>query len=159
MQKANKKCMKGYDKNKESSYIQYWDANNLYGLAMSQKLPINNFEWIKNAFQFNEDFMKNHNQKSDEGYFLEKYILKNLEQLQELYNDLPFLPKRMKIGKVEKLVANLRDKTEYDIHIRNLKQALVSKKVHRVIKFYQNAWLKPYIDMNNDLRKKQNRFF
>ena len=151
--------MKGYDKNKESSYIQYWDANNLYGLAMSQKLPINNFEWIKNAFQFNEDFMKNHNQKSDEGYFLEKYILKNLEQLQELYNDLPFLPKRMKIGKVEKLVANLRDKTEYDIHIRNLKQALVSKKVHRVIKFYQNAWLKPYIDMNNDLRKKQNKFF
>ena len=122
-------------------------------------VPINNFEWIKNAFQFNEDFMKNHNQKSDEGYFLEKYILKNLEQLQELYNDLPFLPKRMKIGKVEKLVANLCDKTEYVIHIRNLKQALVSKKVHRVIKFYQNAWLKPYIDMNNDLRKKQNRFF
>ena len=122
-------------------------------------VPINNFEWIKNAFQFNEDFMKNHNQKSDEGYFLEKYILKNFEQLQELYNDLPFLPKRMKIGKVEKLVANLRDKTEYVIHIRNLKQALVSKKVHRVIKFYQNAWLKPYIDMNNDLRKKQNRFF
>ena len=63
----------------------------------------------------------------------------------------------MKFGKVEKLVANLHDKTEYVIHIRNLKQALnhglVLKKVHRVIKFNQNAWLKPYIDMNTDLRK------
>ena len=62
----------------------------------------------------------------------------------------------MKIEKVEKLVANLHVKTEYVIHIRNLKQALnhglVLKKVHRVIKFNQNAWLKPYIDMNTDLK-------
>ena len=68
-----------------------------------------------------------------------------------------FLLERTKIEKVEKLVANLHDKTEYVIHIRNLKQALnhglVLKKVHRVIKFNQNAWLKPYIDMNTDLRK------
>ena len=67
----------------------------------------------------------------------------------------------MKIEKVEKLVANLHDKTEYVIHIRNLKQALnhglVLKKVHRVIKFNQNAWLKPYIDMNTDLRKKSKK--
>ena len=64
----------------------------------------------------------------------------------------------MNIEKVEKVIANLHDKTEYAIHIRNLKQALndglVLKKVHRVIKFNQNAWLKPYIDMNTDLRKK-----
>ena len=64
----------------------------------------------------------------------------------------------MKIEKVEKLVANLHDKTEYVIHIINLKQALnhrlVFKRVHIVIKFNQNAWLKPDIDMNNDLRKK-----
>ena len=69
----------------------------------------------------------------------------------------------MKIEKVEKLVANLHDKTEYVIHIRNLKQALnhglVLKKVHRVIKFNQNAWLKPYIDMNTDLRKKAKNDF
>ena len=69
----------------------------------------------------------------------------------------------MKIEKVEKLVANLHDKTEYVIHIRNLKQALnhrlVFKKVHRVIKFNQNAWLKPYIDMNTDLRKKAKNDF
>ena len=67
----------------------------------------------------------------------------------------------MKIKKVEKPVANLHDKTEYVIHFRNLKQALnhgfVLKKVHRVIKFNQNAWLKPYIDMNTDLRKKSKK--
>ena len=65
----------------------------------------------------------------------------------------------MKIERVHNLVANLQDKTEYIIHIRNLKQALnrrlILKKFHRVIKFNQNAWLKPYIDMNTDLRKQK----
>ena len=56
--KANNKYMKDYDKNKESSYIQYWDVNNLYGWAMLQKLPVNNFEWIKDTSQFNEDFIE-----------------------------------------------------------------------------------------------------
>ena len=69
--KANNKYMKDYDKNKESSYLNYWDVNNLYGWAMSQKLPVNNFEWIKDTSQFNEDFIKNYNEESDEGYFLE----------------------------------------------------------------------------------------
>ena len=100
--------------------------------------------------------------QSDEGYFPEVNV-QYLEKLHELHNDLPFLPERMKIEKVEKLVANLHDKTEYVIHIRNLKQALnhglVLKKVHRVIKFNQNAWLKPYIDMNTDLRKKAKNNF
>ena len=74
-----------------------------------------------------------------------------------------FLPERMKIEKVEKLVANLNDKNEYIIHIRSLKhilnQLLVSKKVHRVIKFKRNAWVRPYIDMNTDLRKKAKNNF
>ena len=69
--KANNKYMADYDKSKESSYIQYWDANNLYGWAMLQKLPVNNFEWIKDTSQFNEDFIKNYNEESDEEYFLE----------------------------------------------------------------------------------------
>ena len=68
----------------------------------------------------------------------------------------------MKIENFEKLLANLHDKTEYILFIKNLKQALnhalVSKKVHRVIKFNQNAWLKPYIDMNTDLRQTKNDF-
>ena len=88
-----------------------------------QKLPVNNFEWIKDTFQFNEDFIKSYNEKKYEGYFPEDDV-QYIEKLHELHNDLPFLPKRMKIEKIEKLVANFHDKTEYVLHIRNLKQAL-----------------------------------
>ena len=148
--------MKDFDKNKEWSYIQSWDVNNLYSWAVPQKLPVNNFEWIKDTSQFNEDFIKNYNEESDEGYFLEVDV-QHPKKLQQLHNDLPFLPERMKIEKVKTLLTNLHDKNEYVIHIRNSKQAvnhgLILKKVHRVIKFNQNAWLKPYIDMNTDLRK------
>ena len=105
-----------------------------------------NFERIKDTSQFNEDFIINYNEKSDEGYFREVDV-QYLENLQEIYNYLQFLPERMKIEKVEKLVANLHDKTEYIIHIRNLKQALNH---HKMLKFDQNACLKPYIDMNTD---------
>ena len=118
----NNKYMKDYDKNKESSYIQYWDVNNPYGWAMSQKLPVYKFEWIKDTSQFNEDFIKTYNKERDEGYFFEVHV-QYLEKLHKLH-DLPFLPERMKIEKVEKLVANLHDKTDYVIHVRNLKQAL-----------------------------------
>ena len=80
--------------------------------------------------------------------------------MHELHNDLPFLPERKKIEKVEKLVVNLHGKTECVIHIRNLKQAWISFiKVHKKINFNQNAWLKSYIDMNIDLRKKAKRDF
>ena len=58
MTKDNNKYMKDYDKNKESSYLKYWDVNNLYDWAMSQIFPINKFEWVEYAFQFNEDFIK-----------------------------------------------------------------------------------------------------
>ena len=152
--------MKNSDKNKESSYFQYWDVNNLYGWAISQKLPVNNFEWIKDTSQFHENFIKDNTEESDKGYLLAVDV-QYLENLQELYNDLPFLPEKMKIGKVEKLVANLRDKTEYVIHIINLKQALnhglVLKKVHKMIGINQNAWLKPYIGRNTNLRKKEKK--
>ena len=87
----------------------------------------------------------------------------DLKNIHEVHNDLPFLPERMKNEKVEKLVANSNDKTAYLVHIRNLKQALnyglFFKKIHRVIKFNQNAWLKPYIDMNTDLRKQEKNDF
>ena len=59
--KANNECMKDYNKNKESSYLQYWNVNNLYGWVISQNLPVNNFEWIKDTSQFNEDFIKSYN--------------------------------------------------------------------------------------------------
>ena len=69
--KANNKYMKDYDKNKESSYLNYWDVNNLYGWVMSQKLPVNNLQQTEETSQFNEDFIKNYNEESDKGYSLE----------------------------------------------------------------------------------------
>ena len=154
--KANNKCMKNYDKNKESSYIQYLDANNLYGWAMSQKLPVNGFKLINDVTEIDEKFIKNYDEDSDKGYILEVDV-KYPRKLHDLHSDLPFLPKRMKIDKCKKLVCNLRNKKKYVVHIRSLKQALNHglklKKVHRIIEFNQEAWLKPYIDMNTELRK------
>ena len=68
--KANNKQMKDYNKKKESSYIQYWDVNDLFGWVMSQTVPVNNFEWINNTSQFNEDFIRNYNAERDEGYWI-----------------------------------------------------------------------------------------
>ena len=152
--RANNKYMKNYDENKESSYIQYLDANNLYGWAMSQKLPVNGFRWVNN--EINEEFIKNYDENNDKGYILEVDI-KYPRKLHDLHSDLPFLPKRMKIDKCKKLVCNLRNKKKYVVHIKSLKQALNHglklKKVHRIIEFNQEAWLKPYIHMNTELRK------
>ena len=124
---------------------------------MLRKLPVNNFEWIEDPSQFNEVFIKSYSEESDEGYFLEVDV-QYPEKLHELQNYLPFLPERMKIEEFKKIVTNLHNKTESVIYIRNLKQALnhglILKKIHRVIKFNQKAWLKPYIDMNTKLRQK-----
>ena len=148
--------MKDYDKNKEFAFLQYRDLNTLYGWAMSQKLPLNNFDGIKDTSQFNEDFIK--------GYLKDIFFEVNVQyvaKLHELHNELPFLPEWMKIEKVQKVVDNLHDKTEYGKYIRNLNQALDHglsfKKVHKVIKLNQNVWPKPSIDMNTELRKKEQK--
>ena len=154
--KANNKYMKNYGESKESSYIQYLDANNLYGWAMSQKLPVNYFKWIEDTSKINENFIKNYDENNGKGYILEVDV-KYPKRLHKLHSDLPFLPKRMKIDKCKKLVCNLLNKKKYVVHINSLKQALNHglkfKKIHRVIEFNQKAWLKPYIDMNTELRK------
>ena len=102
--KANNKYMKDYDKNNEVSNLKYLDVNNLYSWAMLQKFPVNSFEWIEYTSQFNEDFIKNHNQEND-GYFFEADV-QYPEKLHDLHIDLPFLPERIKIKKFKKLVAN-----------------------------------------------------
>ena len=126
------------------------------------KAPVDSFEWIKDTSHLNEGFMKSYNEETDEGYFREVDV-EYLEKLHELHNDLPILREKMEIEKVEKLAANLHDKTEYVIHKRNLKQALnnglVLKKVRKMIKFNQYAWLKLNVDMNNYLRKKAKNEF
>ena len=115
--KANNKYMKNYNNNEESSYIQYLDANNLYGWAMSKKLPTNGFKWIDNnetarpsaKHVINEDFIKNYNESNDKGYTLEVDV-KYPKRLQELHSDLPFLSERMEVNKCKKLVCNLFNK-------------------------------------------------
>ena len=125
---------------------------------MSQKLPVTNFKWIKkdDISKFNEAFIKNYDENSDKGYIFEVDV-KYPEKIRMLHSDLAFLPERMKINKCTKLTCTIQNKENYVIHIRALKQAvnhgLKLTKVHRIIQFDQEAWLKPYIDMNTDLRK------
>ena len=161
--KANNEYMKNYDKSIETSYIEYLDANNLYGAAMSEKLPINEFKWVNDISGINKKFVKSYDKKnSDKGYILEVDV-DHPSKLHKLHSDMPFLPERMKIDKTQKLVCNLRDKKKYVVHISTLKQALDHglklKKVHRVIEFNQEAWLKKHIDMNTELRKNASNDF
>ena len=139
--KANNKYMKNYNNNEESSYIQYLDANNLYGWVMSKKLPVTRFRWTDNNI-INEEFIKNYNENDKKGYILEVDI-KYLKKLHDLHSDLPFLPERMEINKCKKLVCNLYNKKKYVIQINSLKQALTHglnlKKIHRIIEFNQKA--------------------
>ena len=154
--------MKDYNKDEEESFLQYNDANNLYGFPMSAPLPVDGFEWMEDLFKIDKDFIKNYDENSDKGYILEVDV-KYPKNLHDLHSDLPFLPERMKIDKCKKLVCNSYDKKSYIVHISSLKQALnyglLLKKVHRIIQFNQEAWLKPYIDMNTKLRKQANNYF
>ena len=129
---------------------------------MSQKISTNGFKWVKDLSQFNEDFINKYDENSYIRYFLEV----DIDYPKELFNfhkDLPFSPERKKVEKVEKLTCSIEDKEKYVIHIRALKQALNHglklKKVHRVIQFIQKDCLKPYIDMNTELRKKAKNGF
>ena len=81
---------------------------------MLQKFPVNKFEWMEETSQFNEDFIKNYNEESDEGYFLE-VDTQYQEKLHELRTGFPFLPERKKIKEIKRLVTNLYDKNEYAI--------------------------------------------
>ena len=112
--KANNKYMENYDKNEESSHIQYLDGNNLYGWAMSQKLPVNNFKWVEDTSKINEEFIKNYNENNKKGYILEVDV-KYLKKLHDSHSDLPFLPKIMKIDKCKNLfvICKIKKDTSY----------------------------------------------
>ena len=173
---ANNKYMgSDYDKNKASSYINYLDANNLYGLSMIQKLPYRNLKWDD---KITEDDITNYN-NGRTGYILE-VDLEYPKELHDLHNDYPLAPEVMNVKtnmlsekqvdiyklingskepkdeKTKKLILNLNDKSKYVVHIRTLqfylKHGLKLKKIHRAKKFEQEI-LKPYIEFNTEKRK------
>ena len=110
----------------------------------------------KNMLKLNEDFIKSYDEDINKGYIREVNI-KYSKKLHNLHCDLPLSPEKMKIDKYNKVICNLYDKKSYVVHIRALKQALnhgiMLKKVHKAIQFNQEAWLKEYIEMYNELRE------
>ena len=157
---ANNKYMKDFDKTKPSTFITYLDANNLYGWAMSQKLPTHGFKWIDVEISSVLKLLEKKDTKI--GYIFE-VDLEYPESLWESHNDYPLAPDRVKIEKVEKLICSFLAKTHYVLHYKNLKQYLkegmVLKKVHCGIKFNQSRWMEPYIRKNTDLRKQAKNAF
>ena len=150
--KANNPYMGSeYAPREPTRYLQYLDANNLYGWAMSQPLPTGGFHWV----DVKPDEISELTNYSEKGYLLEVDIAYPRE-LHDYHNDLPFMCERMVIGRVEKLVPNLYYKKRYVIHMRVLDQALkhglVLEHIHRAIEFKQSAWMKEYIDFNTKLR-------
>ena len=152
---ANNKYMKDYNKNKDSKYLMYLDANNLYGCAMSEKLPTHGFKWLTSGEMenlFNNQIV----QVWEKTPCILEVDLEYPEKLHDLHNDYPLCPERVKCDKVEKLIPNLRDKKNYVIHYKNLMQCLrlgmKLKKIHRGIGFVESEWMKLYINMNTNLR-------
>ena len=158
---ANNKYMKNYNPNEESSFIQYLDANNLYGWAMSQQLPTHGFKWMRNLTK--ESLMEilekaNHSMsnRGRKGYIFE-VDLEYPSNLRETHNDYPLAPEKMIVNGVEKLICHFKPRKNYVVHYRNLRQYLEMgmriTAVHRGISFYQSSWMEPYIRKNTELRK------
>ena len=179
--KANNKYMNEYDEKASSKYIMYLDANNLYGWAMGQYLPTNNFRWMSDMGISKTDLGK-YKADGKKGLILE-VDLEYPQELHDMHNDYPICPERVKvsndmlsgyckkiaekykisIGLVSKLIPTLRNKKAYVLHYRNrqlyLDLGLEIKKIHRVLKFDQSPWLKQYIDFNTEKRKNAKNSF
>ena len=112
---ANNPYMEEYDSSKPTKYLQYLDANNLYGWVMSQPLPTSGFKWNKRSEDPNK-FVERISSKKHQGYLLEVDV-SYPKELHDLHNDLPFMCTKMKINGVEKLIPNLYYKCKYIIHI------------------------------------------
>jgi hypothetical protein len=176
--KANNKYMKNYDKTKESYYLLYIDANNLYGWAMSQKLPINQLTWVDPS-ELNTGSFLTHvfdTVDSDFSYFLEvdAYLPQDYHDQQ---NDYPCFPERIVVNdemispyqlksaellgsgssQVPKIVPNLMPKRKFKVHAKLLKlwvqHGWIVTNVHCAIRFYQEKWLEPFVTMCTDKRK------
>ena len=154
--KANNKYMKDFNKKELSKYLMYVDANNLYGAAMSEKLPVHSFKWMTSQ-EIENIFNNRIVQVWEKTPCILEVDLIYPEELHDIHNDYPLCPERVECDRgVKKLIPNLRHKNNYVIHYKNLIQCLrlgmKLKKIHRGIKFMEAAFLKPYIDKNTSLR-------
>ena len=157
---ANNKYMKDYNPGKESTFIQYLDANNLYGWAMSQQLPTHGFKWMKDITleKVDEILEKANHSMSNlgrKGYIFE-VDLEYPPHLWETHNGYPLAPEKMIVNGVEKLISHFKPRKNYVVHYRTLRQCLELgmriTAVHRGISFYQSPWMEPYIRKNTELR-------
>jgi uncharacterized protein YeeX (DUF496 family) len=187
--KANNPYLPDYDSTLKKTYLQYLDANNLYGWAMVQPLPVDQFEFLEKRDIETFDIMSVP-ENGDKGYILEVF-LEYPRSLHDKHNCLPLAPVRNSIsneelspyaqnllrklcglsendplpnrGKVEKVLTTLEDKDHYVLHYRNLqlylRLGMKLKVIHRILKFKQDAWMKKYIDHNTEMRKKARSTF
>ena len=159
---ANNKYMgRGFNKSIPSKYLMYLDANNLYGCAMSMKLPTYGFKWLTGG-EMEKKYENRHNLNKIPCIL--EVDLEYPKKLHDLHNDYPLCPEKVKCkNRVEKLIPNLRDKTKYVLHYKNLIQCLDMglkiKHIHRGIKFVESEWMKPYIEKNTNLRAKAKNNF
>ena len=183
--RANNKYLPDYNRELDDSYLMYLDANNLYGWAMSERLPTGNFKWLENLPEAPEEiekFLSNYKENSSKGIILE-VDLEYQKELHQLHHEYPCAPEKKIItdellsdyarkikeehsvssGKVPKLVTTLNDKEKYVSHYRNLQLYLSLgiriKKIHRGVEFDQSPWLKEYIDFNTEMRKNAKNSF
>ena len=143
-----------FNPSEPSKYIQYLDANNLYGAAMSMKLPTHGFKWM-NKYELNV---------WEKIPCILEVDLKYPEELHDLHNDYHLAPERIMCkSKVEKLIPNLRDKDRYILHYKTLRRyldlGLVLTRIYSGIRFEESKWLEQYISMNTNLRAKANNDF
>lgn len=179
---ANNKYMKDYDSSKPTSFIKYLDANNLYGYAMSEYLPIGNYHWDTSIDKFTSEYISTISDTNDTGYIIE-VDLEYPSDLHDVHNDYPLAPenlvvtgdmlseyntkflkeKELKHTNCGKLIPHLGMRTNYICHYRNLKLYLslgmILKKVHKVLAFTQSPWMKEYIDINTSKRAVANNKF
>ncbi|XP_050452135.1 uncharacterized protein LOC126851837 [Cataglyphis hispanica] len=152
--RANNKYVQSYNPSEPSSYLMYFDVNNLYGWAMCQSLPYEDFRWIEDVTSID---LMSVTPDSPIGYILE-VDLAYPPGLHDSHADLPFCPTRDKPSgkRRDKLLATLRDKRRYVTHYRNLQQCvrhgLRVTRIHRILRFAQSPWLHGYIELNTRLR-------
>ncbi|KYN27849.1 hypothetical protein ALC57_02745 [Trachymyrmex cornetzi] len=160
-QANNKYNASSYDPSEPSTYLMYFDMNNLYGWAMSESFPYGEFQWVDDIERFD---VMSVSSDSVIGYILE-VDLAYPQSVHDAHVDLPFCPIRERPpGKRNvKLLATLYDKERYVVYYRNLQQyiyhGLRITKIYRILQFAQSPWLRGYIELNTRFRMLANNEF